>query len=134
MSTWQVTNRLTGEIVYAYAAEQPTEFPGLEFSTHNHTLQIPVVVDTTDADWRIFVGAFFDRFGSQKSAILSSEDVVVQALIKDASVRKYIGLKERRAELTQMLGVLVAKGFALDTAAILDTEPTEGERWQPFTA
>ena len=87
--------------------------------------------ETTDADWRIYVGAFFDRFGDQKIGILSSEDAVVQALIKDASVRQYIGLKERRDELAQMLGVLVSKGFALDAAAILDTEPTEDERWQP---
>ena len=78
--------------------------------------------ETTDADWRIHVGAFFDRFGDQKIGILASEDVVVQALVKDASVRQYIGLKERRDELAQMIGALVAKGFTLDAAAILDTE------------
>ena len=75
------------------------------------------------------MGAFFDRFGDQKIGILSSEDAVVQALIKDASVRQYIGLRERRDELAQMIGVLVAKGFTLDAAAILDTEPTDAERF-----
>ena len=132
MSTWQVTERATGKVVYAYTADEPVEWPGMEFATHNHLLQVPEAVqDMTDADWRIYVGAFFDRFGEQKIAILSSEDAVVQALIKDASVRQYIGLRERRDELAQMIGVLVAKGFALDAAAILDTEPTEDERWQP---
>ena len=132
MSTWQVTKRLTGEVVYAYTADEPVEWPGMEFSTHNHLLQVQEIEpETTDADWRIYVGAFFDRFGDQKIAILSSEDAVVQALIKDASVRQYIGLRERRDELAQMIGVLVAKGFTLDAAAILDTEPTEDERWQP---
>lgn len=132
MSTWQVTNRLTGEVVYAYTADEPVEWPGMEFATHNHLLQLPAVEpETTDADWRIYVGAFFDRFGDQKIGILASEDVVVQALIKDASVRQYIGLRERRDELAQMIGVLVAKGFTLDAAAILDTEPTEAELWQP---
>ena len=132
MSTWQVTNRLTGEVVYAYTADEPVEWPGMEFATHNHLLQVPEAVqETTDADWRIYVGAFFDRFGAEKISILSSEDAVVQALIKDASVRQYIGLRERRDELAQMIGVLVSKGFPLDAAAILDTEPTEDERWQP---
>ena len=132
MSTWQVTERITGEVVYAYTADEPVEWPGMEFATHNHLLQVPEAVpETTDADWRIYVGAFFDRFGDQKIGILSSEDAVVQALIKDASVRQYIGLRERRDELAQMIGVLVAKGFPLDAAAILDTEPTGAELWQP---
>lgn len=130
MSTWQVTKRLTGEVVYAYTADEPVEWPGMEFSTHNHLSQVPEAEpETTDADWRIYVGAFFDRFGSEKISILSSEDAVVQALIKDASVRQYIGLRERRDELAQMIGVLVAKGFTLDVAAILDTEPTDAERF-----
>ena len=132
MSTWQVTHRLTGEVVYAYTADDPVEWPGMEYAAHNHLLQVPEVVpETTDADWRIYVGAFFDRFGAEKISVLSSEDAVVQALIKDASVRQYIGLRERRDELAQMIGVLVAKGFTLDAAAILDTEPTEDERWLP---
>ena len=132
MSTWQVTNRLTGEVVYAYTADEPVEWPGMEYSTHNHSRVIETAEEpSTDADWRIYIGAFFDRFGDQKISILASEDAVVQALVKDASVRQYIGLKERRDELAQMIGVLVSKGFALDAAAILDTEPTEDERWQP---
>ena len=130
MSTWQVTNRLTGEVVYAYGADTPVEWPGMEYATHNHVIQAQAVEPAmVDADWRIYVGAFFDRFGDQKIGILASEDAVVQALIKDASVRQYIGLRERRDELAQMIGVLVAKGFTLDAAAILDTEPTDAERF-----
>ena len=130
MSTWQVTDRLTGEVVYAYTADEPVEWPGMEFATHNHLLQAQEAEpETTDADWRIYVGAFFDRFGSEKIGILASEDAVVQALVRDASVRQYIGLRERYDELAQMIGVLVAKGFPLDAAAILDTEPTDAERF-----
>lgn len=132
MSTWQVSERATGAVVYAYTADEPVEWPDYPYSAFNHLLQLPAVEpETTDADWRIYVGAFFDRFGDQKIGILASEDVVVQSLVKDASVRQYIGLKERRDELAQMIGALVAKGFTLDAAAILDTEPTEDERWQP---
>ena len=130
MSTWQITERATGTVVYAYTSDEPVEWPDYPFAAFNHNLVIPTETpETTDADWRIYVGAFFDRFGDQKIGILSSEDAVVQALVKDASVRQYIGLKERRDELAQMIGVLVAKGFPLDAAAILDTEPTGAERY-----
>ena len=130
MSTWQVTERATGTVVYAYTADEAVDWPDYPFAAFNHNLVIPTETpETTDADWRIYVGAFFDRFGDQKIGILSSEDAVVQALIKDASVRQYIGLKERRDELAQMIGALVAKGFTLDAAAILDTEPTDAERF-----
>lgn len=38
MSTWLVTNRITGEVVYAYTADEPTEWPGMEFATCNHAI------------------------------------------------------------------------------------------------
>ena len=43
MSTWQVANRLTGEVVYAYTADAPVEWPGMEYAVHNHTRVIEVV-------------------------------------------------------------------------------------------
>ena len=43
MSTWQVTNRLTGEVVYAYTADDPVEWPGMEYAAHNHTRIVEVV-------------------------------------------------------------------------------------------
>ena len=43
MSTWQVTNRLTGEVVYAYGSDEPVEWPGMEYATHNHNKVIEVV-------------------------------------------------------------------------------------------
>ena len=91
--------------------------------------EVPPVVDP--AAWRIYVGAFFDRFGDAKIPILASENTIVQALIKDASVRQYIGLVERKEELTQMLGLLqtLVPGIALDVTAILETAPTDEERW-----
>ena len=48
MSTWQVTNRLTGEVVYAYASDDPVEWPGMEYAENN-----PVrVVDTVEVPKR----------------------------------------------------------------------------------
>ena len=43
MSNWKVENRLTGEIVYAYGSDDPVEWPGMEYATHNHIRVIEVV-------------------------------------------------------------------------------------------
>lgn len=134
MSTWQVINRETSEVVYAYTSDTPVEWEGMEFSLFNH-VKAPEVVESTEdtSEWRLFVGSFFDRFGSDKIAILASSDSFIMAVIKDASVRKYIDIKARRDELAYALNVIKDKGFNLDVDAILDTKPTGEEVWQPFT-
>ncbi len=76
--------------------------------------------------WWIDVGPFFDRFGAHKYAILADTSPVVQALIKDSSVRKYIDLK--RADLPAGLTMLVNAGHAVDVQAILTTPTSESER------
>lgn len=43
MSTWQVTHRTTGEVVYAYTSDEPVEWPGMEYSEHNHNKVIEVI-------------------------------------------------------------------------------------------
>lgn len=80
--------------------------------------------ETADT-WLIGVGAFYDRFGQHKIPILASDDAVVQALVKDAQVRKYIDLK--RADLPQMLDMIISKGFAIDKLAILETPASASE-------
>lgn len=44
---------------------------------------------------------------------------------------KYISLIERNEELTQMLALLqsLVPGITLDVTAILETRPTDAERW-----
>ena len=74
----------------------------------------------------ISVGAFFDRFGAAKYAILADTAPAVQALIKDASVRQYIDLN--RADLPAGLQMLVDAGHAIDPAAILSAPIEPGER------
>lgn len=137
MSTFRATYRLSGEVV-----EYESTLPQPEHLTDDWRLEEvsaatvapdvaeqPVVVDP--ALWRIDVGSFFDRFGDAKLAILASENTIVKAMITDASVRKYIALIERKDELTQMLGLLqsLVSGISLDVTAILETEPTDAERW-----
>lgn len=36
MTTWSVSNRLTGEVVYAYTSDAPVQWPGMEFDNFNH--------------------------------------------------------------------------------------------------
>jgi len=132
MNVYAVINKTTGAQVYEYQSDVLVEWVDYPFSEFEHVERPPVVVDTlpvAEAVWRIYVGAFFDRFGAAKLEILASTDPLVEALIKDASVRQYIALTERRAELLAMIGLLQSKGFALDATAILDLEPTADEVW-----
>ena len=135
--SFKATHKTTGDVV-----EYDTPLPQPEHLTADWRLEeISFAVAAPDVEpeptpvdpalWRIDVGSFFDRFGEAKLAVLSSENSVVKAMITDASVRKYIALIERKDELTQMLGLLqtLVPGISLDVAAILETEPTDAERW-----
>ena len=77
----------------------------------------PPAPDTVPEPRHIAVGSFFDRFGAEKYNILASTDPVVQALIKDVSVRKFIDLD--RPDLLQGLQLVQSKGFAIDPQAIV---------------
>ena len=130
---FSVRQKIDGVEVTRYAAQGVTEIDGYPFADFDHVEYVEDAPEQTidPAMWRIDVGSFFDRFGEAKLAILSSENAVVKSMIMDASVRKYIALVERKDELTQMLGLLqsLVPGISLDVAAILETEPTDAERW-----
>lgn len=134
MPEYIVTRKTDGAEIYRYNADAPIEWSGMEFADHDHIEATPVVAEPApQADptrWRIYVGSFFDRFGAAKLAILSDPDPVVQAVIKDASVRSYIDLLGRHDELLQVIGLLNAKGHAVNAAAVLDLEPTDDEVWR----
>ena len=42
MSTWQVTERATGKVVYAYTSDEAVDWPDYPFAVFNHNLVIPV--------------------------------------------------------------------------------------------
>ena len=133
MAEYIVTRKRDGVEVYRYQSDTPVEWHGMAFDTHDHTPLL--VVDTATATpvdplrWRIYVGAFFDRFDAAKIGILADPDPAVQAVIKDATVRTYIDLIGRRDELLQVIGLLNAKGHAIDPVAVLDIEPNDDEVW-----
>ena len=135
--SFKATHKTTGEMVeYESTLPQPEhlapEWRLEEVSVAAFAPDEPEQPPVSDpALWRLDVGSFFDRFGDAKLPILSSENTIVKAMITDASVRKYIALIERKDELAQMLALLqsLVPGISLDVTAILETEPTDAERW-----
>ncbi len=74
----------------------------------------------------ITVGAFFDRFGPLKWAILADPDHNVQAVVKDCSVRTFIDLDN--PDLPAGLAILQAAGHAIDAQAVIDAPVLDTER------
>jgi hypothetical protein len=74
----------------------------------------------------ITVGAFFDRFGDQKWPILADTNASVQALIKDASVRKWINLDD--PQVLTGLQMVQAAGHNIDPEAIINAPIQPDER------
>lgn len=74
----------------------------------------------------ITVGAFYDRFGAAKWEILASTDPLVQAIVRDASVRKFIDLD--RHDLLTGLQMIQSRGFDIDLQAIVSAEIQPSER------
>lgn len=127
MPTYKVTNA-AGDLLWMYVYGEPTARDGFSLAEYTHAATDEPMPPIDPADWwRISVGAFFDRFGEQKWAILASTDPMVQALIRDVSVRQFVRLRERRAELSAAIDMLLSKGYAVDKAAILDVRPGPAE-------
>lgn len=74
----------------------------------------------------ISVGAFFDRFGPAKWGILADATPTVAAVVKDASVRKYIDLDS--PDLPAGIALLQQAGHDVDVQAIITAPVQEGER------
>ena len=91
---------------------------------------VPYVAPTEPApiaeSRQITVGAFFDRFGESKWAILADSDAMVQALVKDCTVRKFIDLD--RPDLPIAISMLVGAGHDVDIDFILSSPIKSEER------
>ena len=74
---------------------------------------VPVVVPETPYKWKLDVGAFFDRFGTAKIAILSSQDSTVQAIVRDCLTRHWIDLEQD----STITGVNALASLSLVTSA-----------------
>ena len=98
MKTFEVVRKTDGVSVHIYSANDRVEWDGMGFSIYDHnelinksSLPAPVLHIEPHSNL-IDIGPFFDRFGSSKMAILTSTDLVVQAILTDVSVRKWVDL------------------------------------------
>ena len=84
---------------------------------------------TQDAAPRnIAVGSFFDRFGTNKWEILSSDDAAVKALVLDCSVRTKVGINLSNPDVARGVQLLQAKGFAVSAELVIDAPILESEK------
>jgi len=98
----------------------------LEIVIDSHSITALSRENQTVRPPHISVGAFFDRFGAQKIAILSDADATVQACIKDAAVRQFIDLS--RPDLPAMLDLIIASGYAISKPSVLSLTISDAER------
>lgn len=89
---------------------------------------VPYVAPVDPCEWLIDIGPFFDRFGATKTAILTSTDVGIKAIVQDTVIRKWIDLQ--RADVISALAYIGSQIPAVDTtlqSAILTTPVAEEE-------
>ena len=88
----------------------------------------PVPAPVNPTEWLIDIGAFFDRFGAAKMAVLTSADAGVRAILADLQVRKWIDLKRPDVgQGLQYVGSVVPAVTAELQASILNDPVTDSE-------
>lgn len=102
--------------------------PGREWAAIERNPAPAPAPEAVAAPRYIAVGSFFDRFGAQKWPILSSVDAVVQALVKDCTVRVKSGINLDAPDVLGGVKLLQSKGFAVTVDAVIDAPVREGER------
>ena len=91
MSNFVVENRVTGVIVYAYTADQPTEFPEYTYAEFNHIRQKEAEAPPEDSERNITGVQYLRRFtqderiairgAAQSSAVLDDYLKLLDATI-----------------------------------------------------
>lgn len=77
MATWIVTNRITGEVVHAYTADEPYPFDGMGFDVCNHIAEVVPATQQTPQR-RLTKLVFIGRIGSEFAGILTAAKTNVQ--------------------------------------------------------
>jgi hypothetical protein len=112
---------IPGQWVQCGDAGPGWSFDGAKFTAPESSQQPPQPVNR----W-LSVGSFFDRFGAAKWSILADQSPAVQAVVRDASVRRYIDLDN--PQLPGGLAVLISAGHAIDAAQIISAPVRDDER------
>lgn len=114
MTEYKVYSRATGAFMTSYRSpsDAPIDMAAYGFAEYDHQPQSddaiaqPIEVNDHFA-YLIDIGPYFDRFGVAKLPVLACADNVVQAIVRDVSVRKWIDLK--RPEVAQALAYITTK-------------------------
>ena len=83
MTTWTVTDRASGEVVHAYTADEPVEWPGMEYATCNH-VKAPEIA-AAPASRRVTKQQFIDLLGTAAVAFIltaAKTDIGVEMWVK----------------------------------------------------
>ena len=93
MSTWQIIERATGTVVYAYTSDEAVDWPDYPFATHNHNLVVPV--EPPDPSRRLTKLQFRNRFtAAEKRAIefasLDNPSASQEDRLKAADLRVFL--------------------------------------------
>lgn len=92
-SAEEIEGRFT-EIEPTGVAPEGTQWNWTGYEWSLMQLPVPQPEPTPNpTEWLIDVGPFFDRFGANKMAVLTSTDAGVKAILEDLRVRKWIDLK-----------------------------------------
>lgn len=146
MNHYIVTRIADGAVVYRYQSEAPVEWQGMEFATHDHTVEVmpgeepPAALP--ESAWALYPGPFKDRLGIDGLALAASTHPVCAAVREQLAGRVYVSLKNPKT--AAMLDLLIATGqpaaspyfpgsgpmTAEKKAAILGTPATESERYK----
>lgn len=145
MPTYIVTRKSDGAEVYRYQADEPIEWTGWEFATHDHTLfvEAPIEQGLPPEAWHITKLAFRNRFTPAEKTALELAALHNAALaVNHPSNLLAAGLRASMADQRDALHIdlqradtragvqalesasLLAAGRA---AVILDTLPTDEE-------
>ena len=125
MSTWIVTNRISGEVVHAYTADEPYPWDGMGFDVCNHIAEVPVAVvplarELSKREWRLLFSDVerpaIDRFNATLEAnpmLTEPQRDAVRSGLEDYKAATVVNKDDPAT--AQVLGLYVMLGI-LDAA------------------
>ncbi len=126
ISEWDHIERIDTPIEQALGVGIGWAWDGTKFISP--PLSEPVPLEPDVWEWFIDIGPFYDRFGSAKMDVLTSQDAGVRAIISDLNVRKWVDLKRPDvAQALQYVAMAIPSVTPAMQSSILNTPVTEFE-------
>jgi hypothetical protein len=87
------TDRITDQIPPSCGVGQQPNWTGSGWICMTYTSPPILLAPIDPTQWLIDIGPFFDRFGAAMIPVLTSTDLVAQALVQNIQARKWVDLK-----------------------------------------